>query len=909
MTKNFENIDFWKNWINTTPDIIFFKDLEGVYKGVSNATAELAGLKNADEMIGKTDFEIYPEDKAEAFTKEDKEVIKSGQSRLISDFVEHKTKGIVYIETLKAPLKNTEGKIIGIQGVSRDVTEKCNFQRQVIEKQSQISTIAENIPFPIWLKDTQGRYILINNSYESFYNVKREHMIGKKPLEVLTENKSFSEEEAKKLAEEDEKIIKEKIISHITNKMTVNDQEYYLEITKTPILDANNNVIGIAGISIDVTTHKTYEDELMKARDIAEQANKAKSDFLANISHEIRTPMNGIMGFIQLLSETNLDEEQKDFVDETKKSSEILLKLLNDVLDLSKIEAGKMTMENISFNVRYIVEDVATLASSNASKKNIEINALCHSNIPEKVFGDPSRLKQVLNNFVNNAIKFTDNGEIVIIAKLLNKDEDKVKLIFEIEDTGIGISKENQSKIFEAFTQADTSTTRKYGGTGLGLTISKNIIHMMNGDVTIESKLNKGSKFSFTAEFKIDKSNTDFKTNYKNISGLKALLVDDNKTNLKVLTHYLKEFKIETLSANNAQKALEIINSEPTIDLILTDFCMPETSGIELSQQIHKMDKYKDIPIVLLTSRAQRGDYRLAMENNLRGYLTKPVRKNDLIECISMLVSDDAKMPNEEKAVITKHTIKEKHMNENIKILLAEDNPINQKLTIKMINKAGYFCDLAQNGQEAVNAFSENCYDMIFMDCQMPLMDGYEATEKIRNIEKEKNIGQIPIIALTANAMHGVMKDCRKVGMNDYLAKPMNYESLIEKIKKHSKSNVSKSCLIRKQTEISSSAKDDIIASIVNDLGLEEPDAAEILGSFIVDTNQMIKDIDKTFEKKDYKALSQIAHSIKGASGNLRLNNIFELTKKMEEKVKNKELTELPTMIAQLKELIDNISK
>lgn len=908
MSKNFENLDFWKNWITTTPEIIFFKDLQGIYRGVSDATAQLAGFQNADEMIGKNDYEIYPPDKAKTFVEEDKEVIKTGFNKLIPDFLEHPTRGTVYIETLKAPLFNEKYEIIGIQGVSRDVTEKCHFEAKVNLQQSQMQAIVENIPFPIWLKDTEGKYILINKSYEDFYKLNKNDVFGQKPLEILKNRKIFHPEDAKKLQEEDLRVIKEKIISHTTNRLEIGGKHYYLEITKSPVLDKNGEVIGIAGISVDVTAHKNYEDELMKSRDIAEQANTAKSEFLANISHEIRTPMNGIMGFVQLLAETNLDDEQKDFVEETKKSSEILLKLLNDVLDLSKIEAGKMTMENLSFNVRYVVEDVATLASSNASQKNIEISALCHSNIPEKVFGDPSRLKQVLNNFVNNAIKFTEEGEIIITVKLVEKTDKKAKLIFEIQDTGIGISKENQSKIFESFTQADTSTTRKYGGTGLGLTISKNIIRMMNGEVSVESKLNSGSKFSFTAEFEIDTTPSDYKTDYKALQGLNVLVVDDNKTNLKVITHYLKEYKVNVFTAPKAQKALEILNGKDKIDMVLTDFCMPEVSGIELTQKIQSIKKYKNIPIVLLTSRAQRGDYRLAMENDLRGYLTKPVRKNDLIECISMLVSEDKRPTLSEKTIITKHTIKEKHLNENIKILLVEDNQINQKLITKMINKAGFFCDLAQNGKEAIEAFESNPYNLIFMDCQMPVMDGYQATSQIRKIEKEKELKEIPIIALTANAMHNDVKNCKKIGMNDYLAKPINYELLIEKIKKYADAKIKKEARVVKQEKINTASKSQIIQAIVKDLGIDESDAKEIFNGFLLDAKNMIKEMEISLEDKEIAQVTELAHSIKGASGNLRVKDVFELTQKIEKLSKEKKVSEIPALIKEVKEILNELS-
>ena len=908
MPKNITNSDYWLNWAESTPDIIFFKDLNGVYQGVSKSTAVLAGFNTADEMVGKNDFDIYPKDRAEAFIAQDEGVIKTGKPLLIEDWINHNGKGLIKIETLKAPLYDENGTLIGVQGVSRDITEKCNYERIIYNQKSQIHGIIDNIPFPIWLKDADGKYLIVNKSYESFYKVKKDGIMGLKPEHVLEQNNVFTPAEVQKISQEDDKIVADKIIVNTASCVTIDQKQYYLEITKSPIIDKEGKVIGIAGISIDATSHKLYEDELTHARNLAEQANRTKSEFLANMSHEIRTPMNGIMGFIQLLAETKLDEEQLDFVLEAKKSSEILLKLLNDVLDLSKIEAGKMTMEKISFNIRYVVEDVATLSSSNAIIKNVEINALCHSGVPNKVFGDPGRLKQVLNNFVNNAIKFTENGEIIISVKLLEQVNGKARLLFEVKDTGIGISKENQSKIFEAFTQADSSTTRKYGGTGLGLTISKNIIKMMNGEVSIDSKENEGSTFSFTAEFDIDNSEDDYKTNYKNLQGLKILVVDDNNTNLKVVSHYLKEYDVKTYEKSNAMEALQLLADETeNIDIVLTDYCMPEINGIELTTEIHKIEKYKGIPVVLLTSRAQRGDYNIVKENNLRGYLPKPIRKNDLIECVSMLISQEQSGEKDsEKEVITRHSIKEKQIREDVKILLVEDNPLNQKLVIKMMSKAGFFCDLAQNGAEALSAVLENNYDMVFMDCQMPVMDGYEATAKIREIEKQsKTKRPIPIIALTANAMHGDIKDCEDAGMSDYLAKPVNLELLIEKIRKYS----SESFQDHKKTSksenfaqiIGQQSKTEILNTIVKDLGLDLADADEILNDFLKDTDKTIAAMEELFKSNDFQALSLLAHSIKGASGNLRLNSIYELTTKLEATAKKELVQETIELLEQLK--------
>ena len=419
------------------------------------------------------------------------------------------------------------------------------------------------------------------------------------------------------------------------------------------------------------------------------------------MSHEIRTPMNGILGFIQLLADTKLTEEQRDYVTEAQKSSEILLELLNDILDLSKIEAGKMLMENISFNVRNVLEDVGTLASSNASKKDVEINVLCYSDVPERIVGDSVKLKQVLNNLVSNAIKFTDVGEINVIAKLLEKNDKMLRLQFDIEDTGIGISKENQAKIFKAFTQADSSTTRKYGGTGLGLTISKNLVSMMNGEITLESEEGVGSKFSFTAEFGVDESEVEALDLSKDIlENMKILVVDDNKTNLKIVEYYLKGYNCETVCVETVEDAINELSVKGGYDLILSDYCMPEYDGLYLAQKIR--EKSPELPIILLSSRGQMADCKANTEEFIQGYLPKPIRKDDLIKCISLVMNKTT------DSVVTNQTLIEASSNFKLRILLVEDNLINQKLISKMLAKANLSCDIANNGKEALDAINAN---------------------------------------------------------------------------------------------------------------------------------------------------------------------------------------------------------
>jgi PAS domain S-box-containing protein len=913
MQKNIERLQLFEKWLKQTSDLVFIKDLDGRYILASNSITKLADVERVEDVLGKTDYDFCPKRYADIFKINDDRVYKSGKEVLCEDWVDHPTMGKILLESLKAPLFDDDGKIIGIHGITRDVTQKYFYEKTISDQQSQMITIIDNIPFPIWMKDSAGKYLLVNIAFEQLYGVNRAEVVGYSLTEIMERFKFLdSAFDIKSVAEEDKKIIEGKMTVNSSQRMNIYDKDYFLEITKCPIENLDNEIIGIAGIAVDVTSYKSYEDGLLRARETAIQANKMKSEFLANMSHEIRTPMNGILGFMQLLADTELNDEQTDFLNEAIKSSENLLKILNDILDLSKIEAGKMPMENITFNIRAVVEDVATLASTSALKKNVEINALCYSDVPEQLLGDPGRLKQVLNNFINNSIKFTESGEIVISVKLLEKNADKVKLEFKIKDTGIGISAENKNKIFEAFTQGDSSTTRKYGGTGLGLTISKNFIHMMKGDISLNSIPNEGTEFMFTAEFGISEDIPKMKSDEKNkLSAANILVVDDNKTDLYVINHYLSNSGANCTCVGNAREALKFINtSDVFFNIILTDCCMPEVGGLELAQMIHKNGRYINVPIILLTSRAKKGDSNKLKELNISGYLPKPIKKDDLLGCVSFLMSEDgATYLQKRNEIVTKYTVKEQNRNKNAKILVVEDNLLNQKLSVKMLNKAGYNCDIANNGKEAVEAFKNKKFDIIFMDCQMPVMDGYEATFEIRKLEKESDeSAHVPIIALTANIMQVDVNSCQKAGMDDYLSKPVDYNNFIRmleayiSVSQHQDEDKSKELIFSDKKDINAkSSKTEIISAIVNDLGLDIKEAKELFADFIQNVKVQISDLNKAIYKKDFEIVDLISHSIKGASGNLRINKIYKLSSQICNLAKKQDFEKIKYLIDLIK--------
>jgi len=548
-------------------------------------------------------------------------------------------------------------------------------------------------------------------------------------------------------------------------------------------LDDRQTPYRAVGVHIDIHQRKIMEEELITSREQAEAANAAKSQFLANMSHEIRTPMNGILGFLELLQASNLSSEQKDFVQEAKSSSTVLLTLINDILDFSKIEAGKLSMESIPFNLRNTVDDVVSLLTPKALEKGIGLYSMIKADVPEEVVGDPSRLRQILSNLIGNAVKFTDVGEVSVAVDCEETERDFATLQFKVRDTGIGINREAMDNLFQSFHQADTSTTRKYGGTGLGLAISKKLVSLMGGEIGVDSVQGEGSTFYFHVRLKITKRALDRNLEYKMLEGANVLVVDDHASNRKIIRSYLQETGMNVYEAKDAGNAittiLSLAGSAYAVQVAILDCQMPGMSGIDLALALKSIPVAQHIKLLLLTSAAQRGDARKAQENGFSAYLTKPVRRDELINCMAIVMGLKSAL-EEDAQLVTKHTVREAQQARKPRILLVEDNRVNRKVVQHMLQSHDLTCDMALDGAEAIKAVAGKEYDIIFMDCQMPIMDGYACTEKIREMESGRK--RTPIIAMTAHAMQGDKEKCMAAGMDDYLSKPIDFDVLFRMI-------------------------------------------------------------------------------------------------------------------------------
>jgi PAS domain S-box-containing protein len=668
------------------------------------------------------------------------------------------------------------------QELQLEVNERIRAEETLSEERKILRALIDNVPDFMYVKDVDSRFLVANLSVARQMGAKNsDELLGKNDFDF------YPREIAIPFHEDEQRVIR-------TGQAEINREEVGVDskgnvsqvmTTQVPLRDKNGRVTGLVGIGRDITHLKRIQGEMQKAREAAEAASRAKSEFLANMSHEIRTPLNGVMGMTDLALDTELTPEQREYLETVKMSGDSLLTVINDILDFSKIEAGKVDLEELDFNLRESLESTLKTMAVRADEKGLELLCEVAPEVPEVVRGDSSRLRQIVVNLVGNAIKFTDSGEIAVKVQVESNDGANCVCHFTVSDTGMGVSEDKRELIFKPFSQADTSTTRKYGGTGLGLTISTRLVQMMGGKIWVESEMGHGSQFHFTlrlgrADAKEIKLGAIAPPEV--LEGVRVLVVDDNRTNCRILEGMLVRWQMKVTSVNGGKAALEQLSAAretgSPFGLILTDMHMPDMDGFALIEQIRMRPELATATIMMLTSAGHRGDAVRCGELGVAAYLLKPIRQSELREAIARVLG--ARQSEGALPLITRFSLEDaREPDAYLRVLLAEDNLVNQRLAVRLLEKRGHRVVVAATGLEVLGALEKESFDLVLMDVQMPEMDGLEATAAIREKEKTTGLRQA-VVALTAHAMKGDREKCMAGGMDGYLTKPIRPQELDE---------------------------------------------------------------------------------------------------------------------------------
>ena len=734
-------------------------------------------------------------------------------------------------------------------------------------KNKLLATIVEQSSEAIWTKDLAGTITSWNSGAATMFGYSPAEAVGR----ALNVAESTPQEEEVRM----QRLLAGEKFSYDARAMTRSGTAIDIQVAVAPLLDDANRCIGSIAVARDVTQHKRSEEALRLAREAAESASQAKSSFLARMSHEIRTPMNGVLGMTELLLETGLTGTQRKYAETVQRSGQNLLGIINDLLDFSKIEAGKLELENVDMDLRRTIEDVIDLLAERAHVKGLELACSIPANLVTYVKGDPLRLGQVLTNLVGNAIKFTEQGSVVIRVTSVEQTAKRVTMRFEVSDTGVGISPDAQSRIFDEFSQADGSTTRKHGGSGLGLAISKQLVEMMGGTIQVESALGAGSTFSFTSTFeKLEAPVPEDSAPMGMLTGVRALIVESTAVNRGILHSQMSNWGMTNRIAATPEQAIELLGQAAArgapYDIAIIDLGLPGMDALELARMIRARADIAKVRLILLTRR--QVDIKNAREAGIDACLSKPVRQTVLYECLVNVMAGQPQETVATPAVREPENAAPAGIRGNI--LLAEDNLINQQVALGILQIQGYNVTVANNGREALDAHGQGAFDVILMDCHMPEMDGFEATREIR-VREHSSGRRVPIIALTANAMAQDREACLSAGMDDHLSKPFSMLSLQETLDRWmSRAASTTSHAAELAARATAKAAEVLDRGVLDQLSKVRTNGkpellARVINLYLVESPKLMQKLKQAARAGDAPEIARSAHSLKSSSANV----------------------------------------
>ncbi|MBR7799387.1 PAS domain S-box protein [Undibacterium fentianense] len=890
-----------KNIMNTLGEGVYTLDADGRCTFVNPEAEKILGW-TFDEMRGQTLHDLIHSMTlhGDHVDREDCPITHAvGQGEVFrsdNEYFQHKSGRLLPISIVASPIFE-DGKILGSVAAFQDISARRAADEALRESENKQRMMLDNAADAVFVAGKDERWAYVNDLATQMLGYQRDELIGMSIYDTLPEtHREVSRRTfAGQLAES--KLIRQEI------RLVRKDGKHVpVEMNAALLPDGS-----IYGSCRDITSRKEFESALIQAKMGAESASRAKSEFLATMSHEIRTPMNGIIGMTELALDTDLQPQQREYLDLVKVSSHALLGIINDILDFSKIESGKLVLENIEFPLRELIATTLKSLALRAEERDLELVYRIDPSIPDLLIGDPGKLRQVLTNLVGNAIKFSESGDISVEINRAGAESNlgEMPILFSVKDCGIGIPKEKLEHIFEPFSQADASTTRKYGGTGLGLSISSRLVQSMQGELQVESESGLGSRFYFNAIFGVSRAEKQFSAPIE-FKGMRVLVVDDNAINRQYLLDTLMNWQMSVQLADSAAKGILVVtemhDKHAPADLILLDVCMPEMDGFSFVESLQKQGLVGTTKILMLSSAAGHDDVQHCEALQIDGYVRKPLSQQELQSSIDAIMRG---LPSGAMHYSVVDPAPVVTARDKLNILLVEDNLINQRLALSLLEKWGHHADVAENGIVGIEKYQSQAYDLILMDMQMPEMGGIEATQIIRSLES--NGQHIPIIAMTANAMPGDRERCLEAGMDHYLSKPIKSESLRELLS----SLMSTNRIERRPSEPAQTIELEATPRATDEYGLKfdffaaihegDTEVLDIIAPmFLEGCDKMTEEVQLALDRHDAELLYRSAHTLKGLVANFNARPIEELARALEQKGKNADFSRTPIIFEQV---------